>query len=80
MDVVRNEVPPPGPFMVVGKTIYWIDKGGPDGEDALRMLCAGGTPTTIPMPSLIGLDGLILANSGAYWYSSSAHTFGRIAL
>jgi hypothetical protein len=82
MEVVRNESPPPGPLMVEGTTIYWIDNGGPDGEDTLRMLPAGGTPTTIPMlmPSLVGLDGLILANSGAYWYSSMDNTFGRIAL
>ena len=82
MEVVRNESPPPGPLMVEGTTIYWIDNGGPDGEDSLRMLPAGGTPTTIPMlmPSLIGLDGLILANSGAYWYSSMNYAFGRIAL
>jgi hypothetical protein len=80
MDVVRNEAPPPGPLMVLGTTIYWINGGGPDGEDTMRMLPAGGTPTTIPMPRLIGLDGLILASSGAYWYNSSDYTFGRIAL
>jgi hypothetical protein len=80
VDVVSNEAPPPGPLMVLGTTIYWIDNGGPNGGDRLRMLPAGGTPTTIPMPSLIGLDGLILANSGAYWYSSMNYTFGRIAL
>jgi hypothetical protein len=80
MSVVRNEAPPPGPVMVVGTTIYWIDGGGPDGEDTLRKLPAGGTPTAIPLPSLIGLDGLVLASSGAYWYRSSDSTFGRIAL
>jgi hypothetical protein len=66
--------------MVAGTTIYWIDNGGPDGEDTLRMQLAGGAPMTIPMPLLIGLDGLILADSGAYWYSSSDYAFGRIEL
>jgi hypothetical protein len=87
MGVVRNEAPlPPGPLMVVGTTIYWIDEGGgsPVAEYTLRMLPAGAPPTTIPVPSslggLDGLEGLILASSGAYWYRLSDNTVGRIAL
>jgi hypothetical protein len=77
-DVVRNEMPPPGPIMVLGTTVYWIDAQGEAG-DALRTLPAGGTATTIPTPSTQALV-LVLANGGAYWYASSDYTFGRIAL
>jgi hypothetical protein len=77
-DVVRSEMPPPGPIMVVGTTVYWIDAQGEAG-DALRTLPAGGTATTIPTPSNESVV-LVLANSGAYWYSPSDYSFGRIAL
>jgi hypothetical protein len=78
--IVRDDQAPPGPPLLIGSTLYWIAYGGPDGWQRIRSQPSGGTPLYIPMPRLIGLDGVILSSSGAYWYSSRDYSFGRIAL
>lgn len=78
--ILDGESPPPGPLMMLGTTMYWIDNGGPNGGDTLRALPSGGAPMTIPAPIIIGLELLIIAPSGAYWSSSYDNQMYRLTL
>jgi hypothetical protein len=50
-----------------GTTLYWIDYGGPDGNDSLWQLPERGAPVPISLPRIPGLDGLTIGGNGAYW-------------
>ncbi len=72
--IVATDEIGPEQLTMRGSTLIWVNNGGPDGGDAIHML-SGGAETKVPLPLVIGLEGLTLGPRGAYWGAQDLYGF-----